>query len=161
MQISLNNEKRNTFPTPQQYHSVLATAGNCPSARNSTPMVNSDPGPCVCDFARMMESTRLTSCLRSTRMLWAGITELRKLQRKLQNLSPFLVTEESQAGKAYLLQHSASATEKILEGKLVPSCVYKHHSYTPGRMSEPHEQIHCWLWHEVLLCSQVPTGNTK
>lgn len=77
------------------------------------------PRPCVCDFARMMESTRLTSCLRSTQMLWVGITK----QRKLQNLSPFLVTEESQGGKAYLLQQSASATEKILEGKLVPSCV--------------------------------------
>ena len=81
------------------------------------------PRPCVCDFAWMMESTRLTSCLRSTRMLWTRIPKLRKLQRKLQNLSPFLVTEESQGGKAYLLQQSASATEKILEGKLVPSCV--------------------------------------
>lgn len=119
------------------------------------------PRPCVCGFARMRESTRLTSCLRSARMLWAGITEPRKLQRKLQSLSPCLVTEESQAGKAYLLQHSASATKKIIEGKLVPSCVQKHHGSTPGRMSEPHEQIHCWLWCEVLPCSQVPIGNTK
>lgn len=98
------------------------SGGNCPNARNITPMVNSHP-PCVRGFMRMRESTRLTSSLYSTpshAMLWAGITVLQKCSSEIP--SPHLATEESRAGKAYVLSFStesktASGPEKTVEGE--------------------------------------------
>lgn len=61
------------------------SGGNCPNARNITPVVNSHP-PCVRGFMRMRESTRLTSSLYSTpshAMLWAGITVLQKCSSEI------------------------------------------------------------------------------